>query len=307
MEKEKAKTFLIFFLLGVVVLVVGFLMFNNSENKINANVIENPENIEEVDEEINFEIDSEYIEKVKDEMFNLMNFEREKKDIVKLIRSYQLEEIAQEYSQKMLEDDFFAHTDSDEKDVYDRLQGKNIFYWTAIEDLSLNSVYSDTNLSEEVVYDWIDSPGHRVPIIDVDKPVTWDNIGLGVSCKKDEENNSYICYSVAVFAGLSSESINEKLENGYVQYVDLYPEDFGFEYESIAHISFNSSRTSRLLITSDSDNFDKYIGGDELKGDIWTHSSVKNFEKTLKIYPGYNLLIYANGGDIKYNLSIKYN
>ncbi len=255
-----------------------------------------------------FSLDREDIETSKKEIFDLINYARTKSGIEILTRDTKLDKIAQDYSQRMQTEVFYAHTDPGGYDVYDRLKKENIFHHAATENLNLNFVYSDTKIAEDIVYGWIESPGHRVPILDTNKPPTWNNIGIGLSCSKlNTTDDFYTCYSVALFAGFNTHIINEPLKKDYIQLIELYPEDLGLDFVTTATIDFRSSVNAKLIFTSDKMDFDRYVNRENLKGELFREKAINSFNRRMDLSPGDSLLIHAEKKAIIYDLEIKYN
>jgi hypothetical protein len=256
--------------------------------------------------DLKFELKSEEIIEIRKEIFDLINYERDKRGIEKLVRNDILDNIAQEYSERMLKENFYSHTDPQGNNHYDRLQEMNIFYTTATENLAYNPFYSDTNLTEEIVYGWIKSPGHSIPILDTNKPIIWNNLGVGLSCEKIGEDVYYTCYSTALFAGFDIYYINEDLKEDYIQIIKLYPEEFEYSYDTKARIIFNSTSSVRIILTNDKEDFNRLARRNSLKGEIF-RKDTNNYDEEIVLKKGYSLLIHSRNKDITYNLSVEYN
>lgn len=269
-----------------------------------VNYIVTPKNLEDLE----FVLTTKEVEIIKGEIFKWVNEKRIKNNIEILDRNRKLDKVAQDYSRRMQMEGFYAHTDPGGYDIYDRLKKENIFFSTATEDLSLNYVYSDTEIAKEIVEGWIASPGHRIPIIDTDKPPTWNNIGIGLSCVKlNDTNDFYTCYSVAVFAGFNIKITNYHLKEDYVQLIELYPIDLGLDFVTTATITFKSSRNAKLILTSDKTDFERYVDRENIKGEIFREIKVNNFHKEVNLNPGDSLLIHADNQRITYDLDVIYN
>ena len=254
--------------------------------------------------ELNFVLMDEQIKKYRNEIFDLMNYEREKRDIEKLLRSSKLDKIAQEYSERMLKENFYAHTDPQGRNHYDRLQEEKVFYKVATENLDRFLAYSDTNLGEAVVYGWIKSPEHSIAILDEEN--LWSSVGIGLSCEKLNENIYYTCYAVALFARLHESYVDENLKYHWVQMMEIYPEEYDFNYNNTINLKFSSSSSMRLIFTKDKSDFDSFVNRGELRGVISQRTS-SNYNDIIQISKGYYLILNSNVKDTSYNLSIEYN
>lgn len=255
---------------------------------------------------LKFKLSEKDLNQIKTEMFDLINHEREKKGIENLKRKSFLDEVAQDYAERMLKEDFYAHNDPQGKNHYDRLQEREIYYVAATENLNMIYAYSDTNISEENVYGWIKSPGHSVAMLDTNKPLVWNNLGIGLACEKIGNNTYHTCYSVALFVGLNTELINEELKKDYIQLLTLYPEEYEYEYETKVKVIFNSTSPARIILTDDKKDFDRLVNRNNLQGEIFKKDT-NYYEEELILKKGHCFLIHSRTRNILYNFSIEYN
>lgn len=254
------------------------------------------------------DIDTEVIE---NEIFERINAERNKKDIIELKRSSILDDIAKKHSDDMVMRNYYAHDSPEGYDVYDRLQSEKIFYFTAAEDLNYISLLApDTDIAKETVSGWIESPGHRIPVLDDNEPLIWDHIGIGVSCEDETYADGTTfpsCYITAIFVGFES-TYEEKLEKDYLRYIDLYNPALGIEYDSELSIDFYSDGKVNLYIISDEDEYEKLLHGKSIDG-IVSKRNINRYTDTINIKPGYGIVIDASSSfhDVEYKLSLRYN
>jgi len=254
--------------------------------------------------DLEFELTNKDLEIIKNEAINLMNFERENKNIVKLIRNEKLDNVAQKYSERMISENFYAHTDPNGKDCYDRLNTNGIFYYTAAENLGVSYVDSNTSLPEEIVYGWINSPGHRIPILDTNKHPVWDNVGIGIGCDKLNQDEYYTCYYTAIFAGFESE-YSDILKSTYIQAINLYDVDLGLNFPSDLKISFSSDHSVDLYIVPEYSQFEDFLYGRSKFNPIITKKRIKEYNEIITTYPGYTLLIDSSPSNKAINYSLK--
>ncbi len=125
-----------------------------------------------------------YLAKVEDLVFELTNQARQAKGVAPLIRDDELRQVARAFSNDMLVRRFFDHTTPDGVDFAARitdqyphrvfLVGENI--WDAYG-------YSPANaprLAQEIMADWMGSPGHRENLLSP----RFTHLGVGVSVRQ---------------------------------------------------------------------------------------------------------------------------
>ena len=115
-------------------------------------------------------------------IFVLVNREREKKGLNRLIWNESLARLARAFSEKMARDDFFDHIESDGADVVKRAKALRIKKWEKIgENLFVCSGYD--NYAAFAVQNWMKSKTHRQNILDKDFTAT----GIGLAAGSDEK------------------------------------------------------------------------------------------------------------------------
>ncbi len=240
---------------------------------------------------------------IRNEIFDLINTKRKENWIEKVKRNEFLDGIAQDYAENIKETDLFAHTPEEGYDLSRRFEEKEIFYFSASEVLSQNYFYSEEEFVSDVVEGWISSPGHRSTVLDPDKPILWESVGVGVSCKENIEG--IICYTVAVFGNLELK-INDQLNEDYFIPYELYPAGFEYNYPVNIKIIFNSEYNMDLLLLESLDDFDKLIERRQYN-EIFEEEKMKNFETEIEIQRGNVLVPHASVRDSHYNITVLYN
>ena len=116
----------------------------------------------------------------KDErdVFIFVNYHRKKQGLEKLAWSNSLGKMARAYSERMGDEDFFDHYDSEGKSVVDRAEVSKIKDWKKIgENLFFSEGY--INSSTLAVKGWLNSPPHRHNMFDAE----WTHTGIGMYVK----------------------------------------------------------------------------------------------------------------------------
>ncbi len=108
-------------------------------------------------------------------IFILVNVERRKEKLRNLKWDHDLWRMAEYYSRKMADENFFDHLDPDGRSVVDRAKQFKIKNWTKIGE---NLFFADGYISPtgEAVTGWMNSEGHRENILDKD----WTHSAIGV-------------------------------------------------------------------------------------------------------------------------------
>lgn len=139
---------------------------------------------------------------IEQEIFKATNQERQSRGLRPLSYDDQLNVIAREHSEDMVARGFYDHENPDGEGPTERAQNKGIRitsgYWVGIaENIAIVHLGNDADCptSNEVrlgscfVEKWMNSPGHRQNILDVN----YDDIGVGVFCNNSE------CYATQNF------------------------------------------------------------------------------------------------------------
>ncbi len=118
----------------------------------------------------------------EDEIFALVNVERQKDKLNPLIFDNQLAEIARDYSRQMAEENFFDHFDPNGADVVIRAKRAGLKRWSKIGE-NLFSVENLRSFDAFAVKNWMESPTHRRNILDAD----FNTAGVGIFESEDGE------------------------------------------------------------------------------------------------------------------------
>lgn len=113
------------------------------------------------------------------DIFILVNYQRSIHKLKKLKWHPRLARLARNYSKKMADEDFFDHYDPEGNSVVDRADEFKIKGW---EKIGENLFYSEGLISPsgEAVEGWLDSPEHRLNMLDVE----WTHSAIGVYEKR---------------------------------------------------------------------------------------------------------------------------
>lgn len=114
------------------------------------------------------------------EVFNLVNREREKKNLPVLKWNSDLARLARTYSQKMADVNFFSHFDTDGAGVAERARAMSIKNWRKIGENLFESIGS-RNFTPVAIQMWMKSADHRRNILD-DQFTT---SGIGIAQSRD--------------------------------------------------------------------------------------------------------------------------
>jgi len=115
---------------------------------------------------------------IEQDLFNLVNRERQKLDLDPVRFSSPLRSLARKHSQNMALRGDISHLSTSGETYSERLV-KGGFYFIKNGE---NVAYSQTFISEFIHQGFMDSPGHRANVVDPD----FDELGIGVVFKKDK-------------------------------------------------------------------------------------------------------------------------
>lgn len=124
-----------------------------------------------------------HVPKLEDLVFELTNQARQAKGLPPLIKDADLTQVARAFSDDMMVRRFFDHTTPDGVTFDERLadryphrvriMGENIWYASGYNVAKIRKV------AQEIVDDWMSSPGHRENILDP----RFTHLGVGVSAR----------------------------------------------------------------------------------------------------------------------------
>jgi uncharacterized protein YkwD len=261
--------------------------------------------------DISYSAENVITDSAEDSIFQLINEERKYLDITALERSEILDDIAKSRSKDMVERGYFSHTTPDGYGVGDILKENKIFYFSATENLMYLPVNRTTDIADETVQGWIESPGHRIPVLDTDKPILWDHVGIGVVATDEsvDDGKETACYITAVFASFDS-TYEGTLPNGYTQYYNIYDESLGLEFDANVNIKLQSSDDVDFYIVSDEEKYDDFLNRQNIQSSsVISKNDIQYFDREIEIEPGYGAIIDASESykDVEYELSMVYN
>ena len=116
---------------------------------------------------------------LEQEIFDLINEEREAEGLPALTRNSKADWVARAHSQDMLDQDYFDHINLDGNSPGQRLIDGGILWFAYGENLAW-SKGSETGLAELIVSKWMESPGHRANILD-ERDRGFTETGMGVA------------------------------------------------------------------------------------------------------------------------------
>jgi uncharacterized protein YkwD len=226
------------------------------------------------------------IPKIEREIFDDINEERKTSGTHILGWNSKIAQVARNYS-KTLSIEGFAHKDLEGKDVGDRLKENKIFYTIVAEDLYMLEGLSDEgNMSNTIVSGWMNSPGHRSPIVDRDG--LFSDGGVGVYCEKKS------CYAVMVFAGLEHNQ-NIKLDPGYLTFIYLYDPSYPFDFDVPVSIDIASTGYIDVYLVSNREQYNEFLKNRHINS-IYESSQVRTFTRTVTAQKGEGIILQSDGG-----------
>ena len=125
----------------------------------------------------------EHLEKVEDLVCEITNQVRRAKGLAPLIKDAELRNVARAYSNDMLVRRFFDHTSPDGVSFDERISN-HYHHWVRFmgENIWGAFGYNPSNtqrLAQEIVDDWMSSPGHRDNLLSPD----FTHVGVGISAR----------------------------------------------------------------------------------------------------------------------------
>lgn len=113
-------------------------------------------------------------------VFNLINAERNKRNLRSMTFDTRLSKVARSHSLAMAKENFFSHYGSDGSTVVDRAKDFKITNWRKIgENLFTCRGYDDPETV--AIRGWLKSPSHRKNMLSS----SWTSTGIGVAISKD--------------------------------------------------------------------------------------------------------------------------
>jgi uncharacterized protein YkwD len=116
------------------------------------------------------------------QILDLINFERARNGLSKLVWDETVAEVARNYSRKMADENFFSHFDSNGQSVLERAKTAKLKHWSRIGE-NLFSCENVKLFDAFAVKNWMKSPTHRENILDRE----WTTTGIGIAQSKEGE------------------------------------------------------------------------------------------------------------------------
>jgi len=218
------------------------------------------------------------------EIFDLVNENRANYGLKSLLWNNEIARLAKEKSDDMAENKYFNHANLDGEVFGDILKKNHIFYLTASENIAMFGNVTSEDLATEVVKGWLESPAHRVPIIDRDEIYT--DAGVGARCI----NN--VCYFTMQFLNLERK-LNINLKSGYGTFVYIYDTALDFDCNVSVMVEVNSTKATDTFVVDDSDKFDLFMQGYPIYSEReFMHNSYVS--TTIVARRGYGIILYAD-------------
>lgn len=243
------------------------------------------------------------LNKVEKEILDLVNLERQKypKSGIRSLRwNDKISEIAREHSRDMLDKEYFSHRTLEDVETLEsvdftqRLKNENIFYVVSNENLILLPVYPDTDIAKESVEGWLESPGHRSTLLDLDN--LYSDAGVGISCEKN------LCYVTMDFISLRY-LIETDLNSNSCWAVPIYDESFYYDLPININLKLDSTSSMDVYVTKQS-QFDRCISNKNIDA-TKKYRSVKKIDENIEIEKG-DVVLFSTKSSSSLNLSIDY-
>jgi len=127
------------------------------------------------------------IQQVQTDFLNILNTARTQAGLGALTYNPLLTTAATQYSQVMVDQQFFDHTGKDGSQPWDRAQRAGYTDPFIGENIAINATASGQGVFDQ----WWNSPGHKANMMNGDFNVT----GLGVACGRYQDMDNYIYYT----------------------------------------------------------------------------------------------------------------
>ena len=106
-----------------------------------------------------------------------INAERAARDLRAIRMDTRIQAVAQARSRDMVQRDYFAHTDPDDREPWDHLDAAGIAWYRAGEIIALNHTSPISSAADHAVQQWMGSSGHKAQIVST----TFNYAGVGVA------------------------------------------------------------------------------------------------------------------------------
>jgi uncharacterized protein YkwD len=130
--------------------------------------------------EITFANETNFLFDEEDNIFELINRQRNRKSLSSLVWNDDLADVARNYSRKMARERFFSHYDREGKAVNERVAAMKITRWKVLgENLFMAEGYDE--FAQVAVKGWMESKYHRQNILDG----RFNQTGIGAAKSRD--------------------------------------------------------------------------------------------------------------------------
>ncbi|MFT4304552.1 MAG: CAP domain-containing protein [Candidatus Woesearchaeota archaeon] len=240
---------------------------------------------------------------IEKEILNLVNEERKKypaASIRELRWNEKISEIARAHSKDMLQQGYFSHrtiidnTSLETIDFNQRLKNANIFYLVSNENLILLPVDSNTNIAKESVTGWLDSPGHRSTLLDLDN--LYSDAGVGIACDKN------LCFVTMNFISLRKE-IKANINKNSCWRTSIFDEAFEYDLPIIINLLVNSNKKIDTHITT-RDQFENCLSRNHIDS-TESYISQRKIEDFILINKG-DILLISTKENVDVDVVIEY-
>ena len=114
------------------------------------------------------------------DVFDLVNRERSRARLGRLVWDDELAKLARDYSRQMARDGFFDHYDPEGRTVIDRAESARIRNWSTIGE-NLFVCENHPYFARTAIRGWLDSETHRTNMLDK----SWTTTGIGIATSRD--------------------------------------------------------------------------------------------------------------------------
>ena len=219
-------------------------------------------------------------------VFDEINKARTENGLKTLPWDTQLASIARARAQDMAANEYLDHVSPEGETVRDLMRDAKIYYFSYGENIfAYYGVSPDTNIANEAVQGWLESPGHRAIML---YRMAYTHAAVGVACT---ETDCYIAYVTAMLYSQFTDEID--LTNTYAQFSYLNDPALGFNYNLQTEIKIESDKTVSVYIVKDYDEFEHDFLDDGHADYLQKFENVRTVNTKFDAAPG-NGLIIAN-------------
>ncbi|HIH51072.1 MAG TPA: CAP domain-containing protein [Nanoarchaeota archaeon] len=229
---------------------------------------------------------------IENETLTLMNYERTRRNLQALRLDERIANVAFSHSREMNLNDYINHTNLASKGPGDRISDQEIFALCSSENIYfIESREPRENLAERAVQGWLDSPGHRKNLLDPN--ITTAGIGIYCQDRKCYVTANHICTKTA---------LQEELQDRYVYFFSLYPEEINFNTKVMANFDLSLTTRADLYIVPDKEQYLNYVDRQEYLFSK-QYLDVEGIRDTVVVEKGYGLMVIpSSDGEIRIQL-----